>query len=181
MTKSSNIAAIEETTKTAWTEWVTFLDSIGAKDLPHKEIAERVYAKLEGMGEQGGWWAQAVTVAYEQHIGRRQPGQRSDGTFEVSISKILPGSMDDAMKVWLKAVAGKTEFDKVKIAKAPTTTQTDKRRHWACNLADGSRLNADVYPKTADKVTLSIVHAKLTTAAAAERWRTYWKSFIEQS
>lgn len=178
MTKPVNIPAIEEVTKTTWTEWVTFLDGIGAKGLPHKDIAERVYTKLESMGEQGGWWAQAVTVAYEQHIGRRQPGQRSDGSFEVSVSKVVSGSLDDAMKIWQKVVAGKTEFNKVKIVGEPTTTQTDKRRHWACNLADGTRLNADAYPKSPGKVSLVIVHTKLNDAKASETWRTYWKELI---
>jgi hypothetical protein len=179
MTKAVNIAAIEETTKTAWTEWVTFLDGIGARDMTHKEIAERAYERLESMGEQGGWWAQSITVAYEQHIGRRQPGQRSDGTFEVSVSKVIAGSMDDAMRLWTKAVTGKAEFDKVKIASEPTMTQTDKRRHWACNLEDSSRLNADVYPKSIGKVTLTIIHTKLHDSKAVDRWRSFWKATLE--
>lgn len=178
MTKPVNIAAIEEETQRPWSEWLSYLESINAKDLPHKEIAERVYERLEAEGGNGGWWAQSITVAYEQHIGRRQPGQRSDGSYEVSVSKVMNGSMDDAMRAWQTAVKGKTEFSKVTISRPPTTTQTDKRRHWACSLADGTRVNADVYPKIAEKVSLSIVHTKLQSAADADRWRTYWKSVL---
>jgi hypothetical protein len=47
----------------------------------------KVYRELEGTIEQLGWWTQAVTMAYEQYIGRPVPGQRPDGTFQKSVSK----------------------------------------------------------------------------------------------
>lgn len=178
MTKPVNITAIEEATHTTWTEWLAFLESINAEQLPHKEIAQQVYEKLKSTQKNGGWWAQGITVAYEQYIGRRQPGQRSDGTYEVSINKTLPGTMDNVMQAWVHFVGDRKEFNDILIAKPPTTSATDKRHHWGCSLADGSRVNVDVYQKSSEKTNFTITHTKLSNQENAERWRVYWKTFI---
>ena len=44
-----------------------------------------------------------------------------------------------------------------------------------CGLADGSRLNINIYQKAADKAALSIQHEKLESEAQVEFWRSYWK------
>ncbi len=93
MTRAANIPAIEKSTNIAWTEWLLFLESIGAKNLSHKEIAQHVHNKLKASHENSGWWAQGITVAYEQHIGRRKPGQTNDGFFQVAVSKTLAGTI----------------------------------------------------------------------------------------
>ena len=36
-----------------------------------------------------GWWAQGITVGYEQAHGRRLPGQQADGTFSVTVTKTI--------------------------------------------------------------------------------------------
>ncbi len=111
MTKSSNIDAIEQKTSTSWEGWLDYLKSIDAENLPHKDIADHVRSKLASSLENAGWWAQSITVAYEQHIGRRNPGQRSDGSYEATASKTINGSMDDAMNAWLNLISGKKDFN----------------------------------------------------------------------
>lgn len=101
-------------------------------------------------------------------------------TFQVSVTKTRPGVIDDAMKVWLILVHGKQEFSNQAITKPPTMTQTDKKRHWTCTLADGSHIEADVSEKSG-KVALVITHKKLATQSAAETWRKFWKSFLEKA
>lgn len=179
MTKPANIPAIEETTKITWSEWLKYLDGIKAKDLSHKEIANQVYEKLKGTVANASWWAQSVAVAYEQHIGRRKPGQRNDGTYEVSVAKTMTGSMDEAMQAWLKYFDNRTEFEGAAITKPPATSQTDKRSHWGCGLEDGSRVNVDVSPKTNNKVLLSITHIKLSSQAQKDKWQAYWKTELQ--
>lgn len=44
------------------------LDAAGARDWPHKQIAEHLVA-AHGVD---GWWAQSITVGYEQATGRRR-------------------------------------------------------------------------------------------------------------
>src|SRR5690606_38785401 len=78
-------APFSEKTGRDWAGWLAFLDEIGARDMPHGEIAARVLAT----GDASAWWAQSITVAFEQHIGRRRPGQRSAGTYEVSANRTV--------------------------------------------------------------------------------------------
>src|SRR5690606_36149235 len=89
MTKPINIESIEKATSKSWNKWVEALEGIGAKDMAHVDIARRVETMLEGSVESPGWWAQSITVAYEQHIDRRVPGQMTDGSFATSVSKAV--------------------------------------------------------------------------------------------
>lgn len=179
MTKPSNVPAIETATDTSWEDWLSFFDEHEASKLTHKEIADLVYAKIKGR-ESDGWWSQAVTVAYEQHIGRREPGQRSDGSYETSASKTFDGTMSEALEMWILLTGDKTEFNGVALEKDPTWSETEKWRNWRCALADGSRLAVSIYQKTPDKASFGLGHLKLKSAEEAEAWKTYWKTLLEE-
>jgi hypothetical protein len=71
--------------------WFALLDDAGAAGWPHPQIA----AWLVDAHGVGGWWAQSLTVAYEQERGLRAPGQRRGGAFEAAPSKTLPGAAED--------------------------------------------------------------------------------------
>jgi Domain of unknown function (DUF4287) len=73
-----------------WDEWFALLDAWGAVERPHPEIARW----LMDEHELGGWWAQGVTVAYEQARGLRAPGQRRDGSWEVNATKTVKVPVD---------------------------------------------------------------------------------------
>lgn len=66
-------------------EWFALLDEAGAKEWDHAQIARW----LGGKHEVDAWWAQGLTVSYEQSRGLREPGQRPDGSFGASSSKTL--------------------------------------------------------------------------------------------
>lgn len=173
MTKPMNIEAIEKATGKSWEQWLEFFDDIGAKDLPHAKIAQKVY-------EAGtpGWWSQNVTVAYEQHIGRRAPGQRSDGKYEVSVTKTLDGTLDDAMDWWLDKVGDGAEFSDISFADEPAASTTDKWRHWRVNLADGSKVIVSTMQKAPGKAQLAVTSQKLGSSEGVEHWRAFWKQFL---
>ena len=174
MVKPSNIAAIANGTARGWEEWLAFLDSIGAEGMSHKEIARHV----QETGDASGWWAQNITVAYEQHIGRRVPGQDSDGNFSVSVTKTVPGGMDAAFDRWLALVDGRSEFAGIAIARPPETSRSDKWRYWRCGLGDGSRVIVSVNQKAPGKAGLAIAVEKLESEAQIEHWRAFWKEFL---
>src|SRR3990170_249463 len=69
-------------------EWFGVLDSWGAKDAGHAATA-RFLGDQEGLED---WWAQTVTVAYELDRGLRRPGERADGTFEITVRRTVPAS-----------------------------------------------------------------------------------------
>ena len=81
--------AVRNATGRTWAAWFELLDAGGAVELGHTEIA-RLLIDDHGVP---GWWAQSVTVAYEQARGRRAPGQRPDG-WEVTASKTVAVPVD---------------------------------------------------------------------------------------
>lgn len=171
--KPSNIKSLETGTGKSWEEWLQFLDGIHAKDLPHDEIAKKV-------NEHGAnaWWSQGVTVTYEQHIGRRLPGQTCDGDFQVTVSKTVVGNMNDTLAKWTASVEGITQFDGVKITRIPTTSQTEKWRYWRCGLEDESSISVNIQNKPGnEKSILAINHNKIQRFEDLERWRSFWKAF----
>ena len=84
-------------------EWFALLDAAGAAQWPHPRIA-RWLADEQGVPS---WWRQNLAVRYEQSIGRREPGQKADGTFSVSSSRSV---RDDASE------RASTAFDAVVVA-----------------------------------------------------------------
>lgn len=174
MTKAANIEAIEKATGKTWEQWLIFLKRLNAQALPHKEIAQKVVHE----GGVSGWWAQAITVAYEQEIGRRIPGQRSNGKFQVTVSKTVDGSMDEALQKWLEVINGRTQFSDVPVKDAPTTSKSDKFRYWHCSLTNGSRLSMSIYEKAGGKSVIGLGHENLKSEDQVEHWRAYWKSLF---
>lgn len=180
MTKPSNIKALETGSGIPWSEWVVYFESINADELNHTEMAAKALDKIleTGKSKSPEWWAQGVTVAYEQHIGRRKPGQTCDGKFSVTVSKTIDGDMDAALEKWEKRVEGITEFNNIKMGRKPSVSQTEKWRYWRCGMEDGSAISVNIQNKpNGVKSTLAINHDKLNNAEDVEKWRAFWKSF----
>ena len=76
--------AVEKDTGKNWQQWLRLLDKLGAHDMAHKSIAELLCAQHQ----LDGWWAQMITVGYEQSRGLRQVLERADG-FAASISRTV--------------------------------------------------------------------------------------------
>jgi hypothetical protein len=132
------IKPVERATNRSWDEWLTFMDAIDAEHLGHKQIALKVFEELEGTIERLGWWTQAVTVAYEQHIGRRVPGQRPDGTFQTSVSKSTTLGMQELMDRWT-AFAADDETVQGIVVGALKVSGTDRRITWRTKAATARR------------------------------------------
>jgi hypothetical protein len=175
MARSISPEAIQNGTGRSWDEWLAFFASVGAEQLTHHEIVEIA-------AESGAppWWRQMVTVAYEQHIGRRRPGEDGDGAFNVSANKTLMGTIDEALAQWIELVGHRDEFDGVAISRGPAASSTEKWRYWRCGLSDGSRLVVNIYAKTPAKSAISVQHEKLESEELVEQWRNYWKATLHQ-
>ncbi len=158
MATNPRIKPIERATNRSWDDWLTFMDSVDAKSLDHKGIALKVYEELDGKIDQLGWWTQAVTVAYEQHIGRRIPGQRPDGTFQTSVSKATGLGMQELMDRWVDFAAGDA-FVQGLISGELKVSGTDRRITWRTTAKDGSQIIVTSEPKS--KGTASIVATQI--------------------
>jgi hypothetical protein len=167
--------AIESGTGQSWESWLSYLDTAGAAQKSHQEIVE-----LASANGAPSWWRQMIAVTYEQHIGRRVPGQRGDGSFSISASRTLPGSIDEALARWEAVVGTPDEIMGVAIASGPAVSTTAKWRYWRCTLADGSRVVVNISLKSPGKSVVSAQHEQLESKELGEDWRTYWKSVLRQ-
>jgi len=111
--------AVREATGRDRAEWFALLDQAGAATWKHKDIASWLVTE-HGVD---GWWAQGVTVGYEQARGIRQPGQRQDGTFEASVSRTVELNTADALRALAAVVTAELDVEPLALnvtAKHPT-------------------------------------------------------------
>ncbi|SFO71537.1 hypothetical protein SAMN05660464_0706 [Geodermatophilus dictyosporus] len=178
MPVNPRIGPIERTTGRTWDEWLRFLDAIGARDLDHGAIALRVYEELGDVFEQRGWWTQSVTVAYEHHIGRRVPGQRSDGTFQTSVSRATPLPMTELMARWRAFADGDAAVQEVVAGGTPRVSGTDRRTTWRTRAVDGSSVVVTSEPKRNGTASLVATQVGLPTPEANEAARERWTGIV---
>ena len=174
-TRGTSTQGIARATGIPWETWTARLDALGARQMSHAQIARHVAEQLDGVVENNEWWAQSVTVAYEQHSGVRRPGQAGDGSFGVSTSRTLPGTRDEVLARWCELMAGCSDLDGVLLGQAPTTAVTEKWRYWRARPTDGTRVAVTIGDKGGGRTTIGVSHTGLVSPEDGERWRAYWK------
>lgn len=179
MAANSRIKTVERATNRMWDEWVRFMDSIDAKNLSHHEIATKVLEELDGKIENIGWWAQSVTVAYEQYIERRVPGQRPDGKFQTSVSKATMLGMKELMDKWV-AFAAKDEAVLALVADEIRVSGTDKRITWRTKGHDGSSIRVTSEPKKGGTASIIVNHMELETEALNNEAKAAWSGIVQR-
>ncbi|MBW6435093.1 hypothetical protein KZ829_15225 [Actinoplanes hulinensis] len=178
MATNARIKPIETATNRGWDDWLTFLAGIGAKDLSHRAIAAKVHKELDATGiVSPGWWAQSVTVAYEQHIGRRQAGQRADGTFEVSVSRSTRLGMAALMDAWTGFAAADPPTARL-FAAPPRVSGTERRITWRAKTPDGTAIVVTSEPKPNGTASLVATHTRLPSPESAAEARQTWTDIL---
>ena len=157
--------AVVRATGRSRTAWHDLLTTAGAHDWSHARTAAWLVAE-HGVDD---WWAQGIAVGYEQHTGRRKPGQRADGTFEASASRRVPLTQQDA----LDAVTTSVSDD---IGAEPTSTRTKAKYATAKWKRDGGAITARVAPTKdgTSTITLVLSVASDTELPAAKALLTGW-------
>jgi uncharacterized protein YndB with AHSA1/START domain len=159
--------AIEKATGKKWDEWFRVLDGSGARDMNHTEIA-RLLHEEHGVP---GWWAQNVTVAYEQARGMRLKYERPDGfsvtaskTIDVPVETLFDSFVDDARrKKWL---GGGT------MSLRTSQPGRSARFDWENGA---TRVNVGFTPKGDSRSMVALSHERLPDAAEADATRARWK------
>ncbi|GAA2177080.1 hypothetical protein GCM10009784_26270 [Arthrobacter parietis] len=177
MAENPRIASIERATKRPWEEWVTLLSGAGGTDFSHKDIASKVYEELEGSMEQAGWWAQSVAVTYEQHIGRRLPGQRSDGTFQLSVSRSTALGVEVLMQRWSEFAAADNTMQGL-LAEPPRISGTERRMSWRAKATDGSAVLVTSEPKKNGTASIVATQMGLPSPEANDAARQVWVDIL---
>lgn len=158
-------ARLENGTGTSLAEWTDRLDAAGGRDLDHTAIARMLVERWE-VEE---WWAQGVTVAYEQVTGRRVVGQSCDGDFSASASRTVPGTPTRVRDRW-DAFMTDARRDGLGLEE-PSLSDTATWRYWRAAVADGSRVSVNITAKDEGRSTLGIEHKSLETADARSAWK----------
>lgn len=162
--------AVQRATGKDWDEWLKVLDRAGAKTMTHKEIAILLSRRC-GVPD---WWSQMVTVGYEQARGLRDVYQHADGyaantsrTFEISVEQLFEAWSDPRVRSrWM--------------AKAPVEVRRavepkSIRMAWKTG---GSRVEVNFFAKGTDRSQVQVEHAKLPSAAAVTRQKTFWAAAL---
>jgi hypothetical protein len=167
--KTFDTDKFKEPTGRSFADWLKFAQRENFAELPHDEIAIRL--SKAGVPD---WWCQMLTVAYEQHIGRRLPGQVGE-FFRTQANRTVEGEVADIHARWIKLRAKAKSFDGVALEKTPTTSVTPKRSYWRINLSDGTKVQVAFEPKAGPKTMINVTHDKLDSPDAIERWKAFWK------
>jgi hypothetical protein len=181
VTKSARIEAVERATGRSWDDWLSWMASINADQLSHHEIASALITELDGKVDNVGWWAQATAVAYEQHVGRRVPGQRPDGTFQTSVSRATSLGMEALIGAWTAFAA--TDQDVLdRITGDVRVSGTANRITWRAKGRDGTACTVISEPKGDGKASLVVQIIGTATlednVEARETWTAITSRFV---
>lgn len=136
--------------------WRSTLAEAGAADWSHSVIA----AWLVNDRGVDPWWAQNITVDFEQHSGRRRPGQRADGSFEVSVTRRVSLEQADALDAAVASVSA--ALDRV------ATSVNSGGKHFSARwkLDDGTAVTASIPPSSGGKTTVALSFLGLASEEA---------------
>lgn len=178
MVQPTNTDAIANGTGRCWEVWVELLDDSDAREMTQAAIAKVALELMPEAVSQKEWSAQSTAVAFEQYAGLRKPGQISTGDFQLSASRTVPGSKNDALQAWLKVIEPYNQFGGVPIHDEASTSHTDKWRYWRAGLEDGTRVTVTIGDKPGGKATVGLQHSKPDSADAIDAWRPVWKDLL---
>lgn len=132
-------------------QWRELLTEAGAMGWTHAQTA-RWLVEERGLD---GWWAQGVTVDFEQARKGRRPGQQSDGTFATSTTRTVPGAPLEALAAVTAAISARygEPHGQNLAARMPVV-------RW--RLEDGTRLTAAVQGQRATGSPLTLTRERLT-------------------
>lgn len=177
--KGISIEPIERATNRHWSEWLRFMGSIDAAELGHAQIAQKVEVELGASVDNPAWWAQGITVAYEQHSGRRKPGQQADGTFQTSVSRTTEVDIDAALEQWVAFAASDPTVQEV-VTGAAKVSGSDKRKTWRAKAADGSSLMFTSEVRPNGRTAVLVNHMRLASQEENEAAKKRWAAVLER-
>lgn len=168
MGQQGSDAPLRERTGRGWGEWFALLDAWEATARTHTEIARW----LADEHQVDGWWAQTITVGYEQARGLRAPGQGRDGYFTASGSRTVAVAVDRLFEAFADESIRQRWLPDATIRVRTATAPRSLRADWA----DGpTRIVVGFTARGDAKAQVALAHEKLTDADAAARMKAYWR------
>jgi uncharacterized protein YndB with AHSA1/START domain len=149
-------------------EWFALLDAWGGARHEHREIA----AWLMSEHGVGSWWAQTLTVDYEQARGLRPPGGSRDGTFAVNVSKTVAVPVERLFEAFVGARLRQRWLPGVVMRERTSQPGRTARFDWETGE---TRVYVDFAAKGQAKSRVALVHERLPDAEAAVKMKAYWR------
>ncbi len=170
--------AVKKATGRDWASWVARLDKSGAADMTHAQIAAHLH-DVEGVAD---WWAQMVTVGYEQAKGRRAKHQKPDG-FSVSGSKTIAAPIERAFVAFTDGRTRGRWMGRVDLTVRKATEFKSVRITWTSGTGvpgeAGTSVEVNFYEKPGDKCMVTVQHNTIADAAGAEAIKAWWKQRLD--
>ncbi|ROS51443.1 hypothetical protein [Frigoribacterium sp. PhB24] len=132
-------------------EWFARLDAAGATRLSHEQISRLLVDEFEV----APWWAEGVTVRYEQERGVEPPGRQPDGTYAVTVGRSLRGAPLELLDLAVDRFARYAGGGPAVVARSGAQPTAD----WA--LAHGESLRLRVVPTEGPKCSVSLTQGDL--------------------
>ncbi|MFN8286951.1 MAG: DUF4287 domain-containing protein [Chitinophagales bacterium] len=164
--------AVKNKTGKDWQAWFKILDKEKANQLPHKEIAALLYSKYK----LPAWWAQMITVGFEQARGLRVKNQNSSGQFSAGVSKTFSVKATELYRL----IADETERQKWLKGKPEIRTATKDKNLRANFSKKTANLEFALFKKAEGKTQLVITETKLKDKQAVEKQKVYWKTALQK-
>ncbi|MFZ2545391.1 MAG: hypothetical protein WAW80_05430 [Candidatus Saccharimonadales bacterium] len=117
-------------------------------------------------------------MAYEQHLGKRVPGQLANGLFEMAVSKTATTSRNALFQKAVKWFEKQSELNGSEPLKL-RSSKTPMRSNWRCDFADGSKFSATV-EDNGEKSKLVLSHTSIPTKQKADEWKDFWRNTADQ-
>jgi uncharacterized protein YndB with AHSA1/START domain len=186
--------AVEKATGKSWDEWHRVLKEAVVNDWSHKDIV----TFLRNEYNLSHWWAQTVTVNYEQFIGKRQVGQTQLSGYQIGVRKAFDISAEAAWELILSSKAnqiwlGNNEIENFEKGNNYVTSEGTTgeirvikpnhhiRLSWKPKEWDKpSTLQIGVYTTPSGKTTIAIHQEKLKDEAVREHMREHWKKVLDR-
>ena len=162
---------VEAKTGRTWESWFALLDEWGATGRKHPEVVRWLTGELDV----DGWWAQSVTVAYEQARGMRAPGQRADGMYAVSASKTVSAPVDELFRAFADESLRSRWLGDHELTVRTTRPGVSITAVWE---GGPTRLTIAFIDKGETKSTIALDHGKIETAREADELKAFWREAL---
>ncbi len=174
MTKPIDPKSIEAKTKIPWAQWMDWLDSAGARQWSHKRIAQYVNERIDDP-----WWAQQITICYEEQTGKRKPGQRADGSFSFSISKTIDQPRTSLLDQWIEFCETDTEI-KPLLGEDARRSDTPNRSVWRVTLKPAIKFIASTEPRGETRAALILSEDNIPSETLKDENRNQWRQRLNR-
>ncbi|MFI8005865.1 hypothetical protein [Streptomyces sp. NPDC086010] len=164
--------ALRGATGRGWADWFDVLDAWDATRRTHAEIA----AYLGTKHRMGGWYAQSVTVGYEQERGLREVGQSATGDWNTSGSRTLAVPPERVLAAFTEPGPRGRWLPDVELSVRtlrPGRSLTADLRDESGDAAGRVSVRLEALPDGRTRV--GVGHGKLADAAAVARYKAFWK------